>query len=174
MARPVRALGWTVTAAAALAALIVFGLASDRGSSVGRPAPALPQEHLAGPPLTLAGLLAVAPGRPALVVFWASWCGPCAREAPALERFSRSSTGRGRMVGVDWSDGLAGARSFIRRYSWTFSNLRDSEGTVGNDYHLTGLPTTFVLDGRGRIRAVLRGPQDEGSLGRALASVAHT
>jgi thiol-disulfide isomerase/thioredoxin len=173
MARRLRALAWTAAAAAVLAALIVFGLASHRAPSVGRPAPGLPQEHLAGPSLTLADLLTAARGRPALVVFWASWCEPCAREAPALERFSRSSTGRGRMVGVDWSDALAGARSFIRRYSWTFSNFRDSDGTVGNDYHLTGLPTTFVLDGRGRIRAVLRGPQDEGSLGRALASVAH-
>ena len=75
------------------------------------------------------------------------------------------------MVGVDWSDALSGARSFIRRYAWTFPNLRDAEGTVGNEYHLTGLPTTFVLDAHGRIRAVLRGPQDEASLGRALASV---
>jgi thiol-disulfide isomerase/thioredoxin len=159
-------------AVAALTALIVLGLASDRSTSVGPQAPALPRERLAGPPVTLAGLLAAAAGRPALVVFWASWCGPCAREAPALERFSRSTAGRGRLVGVDWSDGLAGARSFIRRYSWSFSNLRDSEGTVGNDYHMTGLPTTFVLDGHGRIRAVLRGPQDEGSLRRALAGVA--
>src|ERR1017187_9780224 len=162
MARPIRALGWTV-AVAALAALIIFGQASH--STSGRPAPALPREHLAGPLVTLKGLLAGAAGRPALVVFWASWCGPCAREAPALERFSRSAAGRGRVVGVDWSDALSGARSFIKRYSWTFSNLRDSEGTVGNDYHMTGLPTTFVLDGHGRIHAVLRGPQDETSLG---------
>jgi thiol-disulfide isomerase/thioredoxin len=167
MARPARALGWTI-AVAALVALIIFGLASHR--SIGRPAPALPREHLAGPPVTLKGLLAEARGRPALVVFWASWCGPCAREAPALERFSRSSGGHGRIVGVDWSDGLSGARSFIRHYSWTFPNLRDSEGTVGNSYHLTGLPTTFVVDGHGRINAVLRGPQDEASLGKALAS----
>ena len=168
MARRLRALGWTV-AAVAVAALVVFGLASHRSAAVGRAAPALPREHLAGPPATLAGLLASAGGRPALVVFWASWCGPCVREAPAIERFSQSSAGRGRIVGVDWSDGLSGARSFIRRYSWTFSNLRDSEGTVGNSYHLTGLPTTFVLDGHGRIHAVLRGPQDETSLGQALA-----
>ena len=167
MARLGRALGWTV-ALAALAALIVFGLASHR--STGRAAPALPREHLAGPSVTLQGLLAGAGDRPAAVVFWASWCGPCAHEAPALERFSRSSAGRGRIVGVDWSDGLSGARSFIRHYSWTFPNLRDSEGTVGNSYHMTGLPTTFVVDGHGRIRAVLRGPQDEASLGRALAA----
>ncbi len=172
MARRVRALGW-LAAAVGLAALVVFGLASHRGVSVGRAAPALPRERLVGPPLTLDGLRTAAAGRPVLVVFWASWCEPCAREAPALERFSQSIAGRGRVVGIDWSDGLAGARSFIRRYSWTFSNLRDSQGTVGNAYHMTGLPTTFVLDGHGRIRTVLRGPQDEGSLGRALASVAH-
>ncbi len=158
-----------LVAAAALAALIIFGLASQRSASVGHPAPALPREHLAGPPASLASLLAAAAGRPVLVVFWASWCGPCAREAPALERVSRSPAGRNRMVGVDWSDALAGAQSFIRHYSWTFSNLRDAEGTVGNDYHLTGLPTTFVLVGHGRISAELHGPQDEGSLERALA-----
>jgi len=169
MARRLRLLGWTLAASAAIAALAVFGLASD--SSTGRPAPALPREHLAGPPVTLASLLAAAGGRPALVVFWASWCGPCAQEAPALERFSGSPAGRGRVVGVDWSDALSGARSFIRRYSWTFPNVRDSEGTVGNEYRLTDLPTTFVLDAHGRISATLRGPQSERSIQTALAAV---
>ncbi len=173
MARRVRALGW-IAAAAALVALIAFGLAPHRSSESGSPAPALPRQRLAGPPATLSSLLAAAAGAPALVVFWASWCGPCAREAPALERFSRSSSGSGRIVGVDWSDGLAGAKAFIKRHAWTFPNLRDAEGTVGNDYHLTGLPTTFVLDGHGRIRAVLRGPQDERSLTQSLAAVRHS
>ena len=90
----------------------------------------------------------------------------CARGAGARALLAQPA-GRGRLVGVDWSDALSGARSFIRRYSWTFPNLRDAEGTVGNDYRLTGLPTTFVLDASGRIRAVLRGPQDAGSLSRA-------
>jgi thiol-disulfide isomerase/thioredoxin len=107
-------------------------------------------------------------GKPALVVFWASWCEPCAREAPALERLSLAPLGRGRIIGVDWSDTLSDARSFIRRYSWTFPNLRDADGTVGSAYHIAGLPTSFVLDSSGRIRAELRGPQDERSLSRAL------
>jgi thiol-disulfide isomerase/thioredoxin len=170
MVSRLRLLGWTLAATAALAALVIFGLAGHSGS-VGRRAPALPRERLVGPPVTLAGLLAAAHGRPVLVVFWASWCEPCAREAPALERFSESPSGRGRIVGVDWSDALAGARSFIRRYSWTFSNLRDSEGTVGTDYRLTGLPMTIVVDSSGHIGAVLRGPQTEQDLARALAGV---
>ncbi len=171
MARRSRALGW-ILAGATVVALIVIGLAPHGSDSLGPAAPALPDERLAGPPVTLSSLLTTGKGRPTLVVFWASWCGPCAGEAPAIQRFSRSPIGRGRLVGVDWSDGLAGARAFIRRYAWTFPNLRDAEGTVGNDYHLRGLPTTFVLDAHGRIRAVLRGPQDESSLERALTSVA--
>ena len=65
----------------------------------------------------------------------------------------------------------SGARAFIRHYAWTFPNLRDAEGTVGNAYRLTVLPTTFVLDAHGRIRATLRGPQSEHSLQARCASV---
>jgi cytochrome c biogenesis protein CcmG/thiol:disulfide interchange protein DsbE len=168
-----RLLIWALAAAAG-AAVAVFGLASDRSAATGRPAPALPREQLVGAPVTLAELLKSAGGRGALVVFWASWCGPCAREAPAIERFSQGPAGRGRIVGVDWSDGRSGARAFVKRYGWTFPNLRDGEGLVGNDYRLTGLPSTFVIDAAGRIRAVLRGPQSERSLGRALAEMGGT
>jgi thiol-disulfide isomerase/thioredoxin len=168
--RPVRRLLIWALALAVVAALAVVGLASDRSAATGRAAPALPREQLVGAPVTLAGLLKSAGGRGALVVFWASWCGPCAREAPAVERFSESPAGRGRIVGVDWSDGLSGARAFVKRYRLTFPNLRDGEGRVGNDYRLTVLPSTFVIDASGRIRAVLRGPQSEASLTRALAS----
>jgi cytochrome c biogenesis protein CcmG/thiol:disulfide interchange protein DsbE len=166
-----RTLGWILIAGAAIAALAVFGLRSDHSGGENHRAAALPRESLAGSPLTLDQLLEGARGRPALIVFWASWCEPCLREAPALERFYRGPIGRGRIVGVDWSDGLPGARSFIQRYGWTFPNLRDADGSVGNAYHLTGLPTTFVLDGGGRIRKILRGPQSDGDLVRALAAV---
>jgi thiol-disulfide isomerase/thioredoxin len=165
-----RLLGWAL-AAAVVAALAAFGLASNRSAATGRAASPLPREGLVGRPVTLAGLLKSAGGKGALIVFWASWCGPCAREAPAIERFSQSSAGRGRIVGVDWSDGLSGARAFVKRYGWTFPNLRDGEGLVGNAYRLAGLPSTFVINSSGRIRAVLRGPQNEASLGRALATV---
>lgn len=157
---------WTI-ALVAVAALAVFGLAGSRGRS-GRPAPALPHESLSGPPVTLAALR----GHPALVTFWASWCGPCAHEAPALERFSRALHGQATLVGVNWSDPMiASARAFVKRYGWTFPNLRDSEGTVGLAYGLTGLPTTFVIDGGGRVRATLHGPQTQQTLTTALQSI---
>jgi thiol-disulfide isomerase/thioredoxin len=163
MAERRKLLLWT-TAGAAVAVLLVIALSSVHSTAVGRRAPALPGERLAGPPVAH-------PHGPALVVFWASWCDPCVREASALERVSLSRSGRDRVIGVNWSDNLPGARSFIRRYAWTFSNLRDGEGTVGNAYRLTGLPTSFLIDASGHIRQVLRGPQDERSLARALSAL---
>jgi thiol-disulfide isomerase/thioredoxin len=170
MSRP-RLLASSILAAVAVAALLMFGFASSGSGPVGRAAPQLPRERLAGPTMTLHDALASAHGRATLVTFWASWCGPCTREAGALERFSRSPSGKGRLVAVDWSDGLSGARAFVAAHGWTFPVLRDAEGTVGNDYRLTGLPTTFVLDGDGRIRSELRGPQTQATLARAMAGV---
>ena len=158
------ALGLLVLAVVAVGAVV--GLGSKGGSD--RLAPGLPRERLSGSPATLTGLLSSAHGKPVLVVFWASWCGPCTKEAPALERFSQSSAGRARIVGVDWSDARSGARSFISHYGWTFPNVRDGEGTVGNSYGLENLPTTFVVGPGRRILAELHGPQTENSLEQAL------
>jgi cytochrome c biogenesis protein CcmG/thiol:disulfide interchange protein DsbE len=163
-----RLLAWAA-AAAVLTLVLAFGL-SGRGTSGGRVAPALPHELLAGHAVTLAMLPAAAGGRPSLVVFWASWCEPCRREAPAVERFARSPAGRGRVVGVDWNDEAQSARRFVRQYHWSFLNLRDGEGSVGYAYGLTGLPTTFVIGADGRIEATLRGPQTEQALEHALTA----
>jgi cytochrome c biogenesis protein CcmG/thiol:disulfide interchange protein DsbE len=163
-----RVLAWLITAVV-LAVVLVVGL-SGKGASTGRAAPALPKELLAGSPVTLASLRGAAAGRPALVVFWASWCGPCQHEAPAIERFASSPTGHGRVIGVDWSDEAASARRFIAKYGWSFSNLRDGEGAVGLAYGLRGLPTTFVISADGSIEKTLIGPQTEQTLGRALAT----
>jgi thiol-disulfide isomerase/thioredoxin len=159
---------WTLAAVAVIAVFVIFGLSGAHAPPGGRVAPALPSESLVGPRRTLASVLSAEGGHPALVVFWASWCGPCAHEAPALERFAQSAAGRGRIVGVNWSDALSGARGFIKRYAWTFPNLRDAEGAVGYRYRITNLPTTFVISGQGRIRATLVGPQSVASLTAAL------
>jgi thiol-disulfide isomerase/thioredoxin len=153
---------------AVLAVLALLGLAGT--GSARRRAPQLPSSSLSGPRVTLASLRSQAAGRNTLVTFWASWCAPCKSEAPALERFARSARGRGRIIGVDFSEETAPARAFIRRYGWTFANLRDAYGVVGNAYRVRGLPTTFVIDSSGRIAGELQGPQTLASLTRALGS----
>ena len=169
-----RTLGPALLAAAAVAALVIFGLAPSKKTAAGRRAPGLPSEHLGGAAVTLPRLIADGHGRPSLVVFWASWCGPCNAEASALQSFSQSPEGRGRIVGVDWSDARSSALGFIHRHGWTFPTVRDGEGLVGNDYGMTDLPTTFVLNGAGRIALTLRGPQTDSSLSSALRSLERT
>lgn len=146
-------------------ALLLFGLKAKARSL--KPAPALPAQVLSGRGVALHQLL----GRPAFVIFWASWCEPCQREAPAVERYARSLGSRAALIGVDWSDNAGDARAFVRRYGWTFTSLRDADGGVGLRYGLTGLPTSFLLDAGGRIAMTLSGQQSEQSLARALRAL---
>jgi cytochrome c biogenesis protein CcmG/thiol:disulfide interchange protein DsbE len=152
--------------AVAVAALITVGLLANGGATRRRPAPALPRAVLHGPAVTLAALR----GHPALIVFWASWCGPCHAEAPAIERFARSAAGRGRIVGIADGDDTTDAHKFITHYGWTFPVLSDPHGTTAGRFGLLGLPTTIVLDGQGQIVRALLGPQTAHDLDAAIAT----
>ncbi len=151
---------------AAGAAFAVFGLKGR--STAPRPAPSLPATALSGTPVTVGALR----GRPAFVVFWASWCTPCASEAPAIERFARELGSRARLIGVDWNDpSRPDARAFVRRYGWSFPVLVDGDGLVGDNFGLRGLPTTYLLDASGDIALTLTGEQTEHSLASALQTL---
>ena len=146
--------------------LIVLEVVTSGGDSASsrRAAPKLPTAALVPPAVTLESLR----GKPVVVNFWASWCDPCKKEADHLRQLSEHLRGRATLVGVNWTDDLGGARKFIAKYRWRFPNLSDPEGGVGNSYGLSGLPTTFVLDSKGRIARVLRGPQTEAQFETAV------
>lgn len=114
--------------------------------------------------------LATLRGHPAMIVFWASWCGPCHAEAPAIERFARSAAARGRIVGIDDGDNTTDARKFIAHYGWTFPVLSDPHGTTAGQFGVLGLPTTIVLDDQGRIVKALLGPQTVHSFDAGIAT----
>jgi cytochrome c biogenesis protein CcmG, thiol:disulfide interchange protein DsbE len=156
---------WAAVAALVVGALVVIELASGSGSdSDGREAPQLPTKALHPPAVDLADLH----GKPALVDFFASWCDPCAEEAPTLRKLSASLGDKATIVAVDWDDAGGPARAFVRRHGWTFPVLADTSGTAGEKYGLVGLPTSFVLDPEGRIVATFRGPQSEATFRQAL------
>jgi cytochrome c biogenesis protein CcmG, thiol:disulfide interchange protein DsbE len=154
----------------ALSVFILAALAAGllmHASTTRRPAPALPSRTLNGETITLAGLR----GHPAAVIFWASWCADCHKEAAAVERFARSTAGRGRVVAVDYSD--AGAwRTFLRTYRWSFPVLADPNGQVGAAFGLLGLPTAVFLDPEGRIVSTSEAPQTVVSLATGLSAAA--
>jgi cytochrome c biogenesis protein CcmG/thiol:disulfide interchange protein DsbE len=163
----VRRVAVPAVAVALVAGLIAFEVLSANSSGSPQPAPPLPSAVLQAPRVTLAGLR----GKPALINFWASWCDPCRKEAPELARLDRSLHGAANLVGVDYTDEPGAAREFIHQYGWTFPVLADPNGVYGARFKFSGLPTTVVLDSRGRITATLRGPQTEAALRQALSSV---
>jgi cytochrome c biogenesis protein CcmG/thiol:disulfide interchange protein DsbE len=146
-------------------ALIVIEIATAGGNGgTGKQAYSLPTKVLQGPKVTLADLR----GKPAVVNFWASWCEPCREEAPEVARLSRTLHGQAVVVGIDYTDREDSARSFLRKYGWTFPVLSDPNGIYGARYGFSALPTTLVLDSEGRVAAILRGPQSVADFRREL------
>jgi cytochrome c biogenesis protein CcmG, thiol:disulfide interchange protein DsbE len=152
----------------ALVALLAYGLSEsepDRRveeslrSGERNPAPALELPRLSG---VGAETLEDYRGKVVVLNFWASWCDPCRKESPLLQRWhNRVEKRQGTVLGVDVQDVTGDAREFISEYGLTYPMLRDGEGLTRETFAIVGFPETFVLDRRGRITAVRRGPVDE-------------
>jgi cytochrome c biogenesis protein CcmG, thiol:disulfide interchange protein DsbE len=91
------------------------------------------------------------PGRPLIVNFFASWCGPCKRETPLLATFYRGEHGRVALVGLDESDVLGTAMSFTRANGVTYPVGWDPQSSAATAYGVDALPQTFFLDARHRV-----------------------
>lgn len=100
---------------------------------------------------------------PIVLNFWASWCAPCAVEAPVLERaWERNEDVL--FLGVNQQDLTDDGRAFLERHEVTFPSVRDRTDATGRSWGLTGLPETFFLDGRGRVVGHVIGAVDDEKL----------
>ena len=94
---------------------------------------------------------ALATGKPAVVNFWASWCGPCADEAPLLQDAARRNAERFTFVGVDVQDQDADAQAFLRKYGITYPNGSQNAGPISVQYGMRGVPETYFIAPDGRL-----------------------
>jgi thiol-disulfide isomerase/thioredoxin len=103
-------------------------------------------------------------GKVVVVNFWASWCGPCRREQPGLQRLSEEYEGRVVFLGVNFRDDEAAARAYVREFEVTYRSAVDDTGALAHRFQVPYLPATIIADAGGELRWRLLGAQPEARL----------
>ncbi len=104
------------------------------------------------PSLNGAGSVSLAKlaGKPIVLNFWSSTCGPCKAETPALASVDRTLGGKVRFVGIDSVDRRTPALAFADKYKVPYPIAFDPQGTAAIRYGVVGLPVTFFLSSSGK------------------------
>jgi thiol-disulfide isomerase/thioredoxin len=115
-------------------------------------------------------------GKVVVVNVWGSWCPPCRAEAPGLQRVWTAVRAEGvQFVGIDTRDTKAAAQAFERRFGLTYPSVTDGDGELLLTFRETlppnAIPSTIVLDRRGRVAARIVGATTEQKLRRLIDHV---
>ena len=159
---------WEIVMLISLLAGIVWTVFSRVPSAVGAPLSSSPspREGFLAPDFTLDTLqgakvtLSHLRGKIMVVNFWATWCLPCRKETPALEKAYEQYKDSGIVIlGVNLTDqdSASEVESFVQEFKLTYPILLDRDGNISNLYQVQGLPMTFFINREGIIRTVVVG-----------------
>lgn len=131
---------------------------ASSGLAPGQQAPEFTLQTLEGDPVSLSELR----GQQVLINFWATWCPPCRREMPAMERAYKRHQDAGFVVlAVNVQESEETIRPFVEEMGVTFPIVLDESGVVMRQYKVTALPSSFFVDRRGAIHVRRIGEIDE-------------
>lgn len=138
---------------------------------VSKPAPnfTLPLLNENGAKLNLADLK----GKPVILNFWDSACGPCNDEAPFLQKTAMRLQGQGVVfLGINSLDRTSEALKFLQKYDITYQNVQDTtDGATGIDYGVTGHPETIFINREGVVVAKWIAPLTDKGLELEMAKM---
>jgi thiol-disulfide isomerase/thioredoxin len=137
-----------------------------------------PVPHFSLPKLSAAGSVRVPQdgggrGKAAVLVFFASWCGPCRKEMPSLaEAVKKGEAGKAAVLGIDGSDGIAAATAFVTKTGMSFPVGVDSAYAVTSGrFGFVGLPETVFVNARGIITEIHYGATTPALLRQGVANM---
>ncbi len=149
------------------------GSGSGTGSTVssaqpasGKQAPAFDLAALQNPGRHVS--LAAYAGKPVIVNFFASWCGPCRKETPLMARYYTSAHGTVRVIGVDTNDSRTAALTFTKHYGVTYPVASDPAATTAGAFGVAGLPQTFFLNAQHKIVDRVYGAVSQSALAKGV------
>jgi cytochrome c biogenesis protein CcmG/thiol:disulfide interchange protein DsbE len=155
-----------------LFAYAIFGnkVFEKRSPLVGTQAPDFTLNLFSGDQLTLSDLK----GKAVLLNFWASWCGPCRSEAPALEASWKKYREKSVVfLGVNVWDDKSNALQYVNSLGGGYLNGLDPKGEIAVEYGVAGVPETYFIDPSGKIADKYTGQLTEETidyfLGKALS-----
>jgi cytochrome c biogenesis protein CcmG/thiol:disulfide interchange protein DsbE len=138
----------------ALLGLSGFSFLATAGQKPGQPAAAFTLPDLKQAATRLADLR----GKVVVLDFFASWCEPCKKELPELEKLHRELSPSGVLfIGINLDREQANAVEMVKRFGLTFKVLLDPEGKVAELYDPPKMPSTYVIDKAGVLRFVNEG-----------------
>ena len=111
-------------------------------------------------------------GKPVVLNFWASWCGPCASEMPDFEEAYKERGDEIQFLMVNLTDGyqetMESATEYIQEQGFTFPVFYDTESNAANTYATYSIPMTFFIDSEGYMVARATGALDSATLKKGL------
>ena len=126
--------------------------------SAPQPAPDFTVYDAEGNEITLSALM---DGKPTVLNFWASWCGPCRSEMPHIQEAYERLGGEVSFVMINMTDGQRetqeSAEEYMAESGWTFPIYFDSDYDAAMTYGAYSLPQTYFIDAEGRLIAAARG-----------------
>ncbi|AEH47705.1 TlpA disulfide reductase family protein [Parageobacillus thermoglucosidasius] len=130
--------------------------AKEVGLSVGNVAPDFSLRTLDGQAVRLSDFR----GKPVIVNFWTTWCPPCKKEMPDMEKFYKAYHSEVALLAVHLTsqDTRENAKSFVSEYQISFPVALDEKKKALKLYQIQTIPTSYIIDRDGVIRKKIVGP----------------